>query len=142
MPASSDNDEVVLVDKGTSTAKKRPRADSSPVAVHRRNTPFELLSPIQLHNSTLTESAIEPQSDGDASSVADGVSDVGSSVTEVVRRRDKTKLACLKADQEEELAKCIARIKASKSDAYKGYEDPVIDYTKDPPTHYRFKCKQ
>ncbi|QRV90595.1 DNA polymerase [Ceratobasidium sp. AG-Ba] len=146
MPASSDDDDVVLVDKAFTT-KKRPRADSSPVAersrvvVHRRNTPFEPLSPIRLHDSTPTESVLEPQSDGDASSVADGVSDVGSSVTEVVRRRDKTKLARLKADQEDELAKCIARIKASKSDAYKGYEDPVIDHTKDPPTHYRFKCK-
>ncbi|QRV88662.1 alpha-glucosidase C [Ceratobasidium sp. AG-Ba] len=147
MAASSDDDDVVLVDRNPSPTKKQPRADSSPVVersrlvVQRRNTPFKPLSPIQLREPTPAESVQEPQSDGDMFSVADGASDVGSSITDVVWRRDKTKLARMKADREEELARCIARIKSSKSDAYKTFEDPVIDHSKDPPTHYRFQCK-
>ncbi|QRV78760.1 integrase core domain protein [Ceratobasidium sp. AG-Ba] len=147
LAANDDDDDLVIIDRSASPTKKRPRSDSSlvpehsRVVAHRRGTPFKSPSLFQSRASTPPESVIEPQSDGDTVSVADGVSEVGSSITEVIRRRDKTKVTRMKANLEDELAKCIARIKASKSDAYKAFEDPVIDYTKDPPTHYRFKCK-
>ncbi|QRV96425.1 alpha-glucosidase C [Ceratobasidium sp. AG-Ba] len=144
---TSDDEDIVVVTKSAPSTKKRPRADSSPIAersrivITRRGTPFQPLSPTPLRDPTPAASTAKSQSDGDNLSMADGVSEADSSVTAIVRRRDKTKVARLNADREEELAKCIARIKSSKSDAYKGFEDPIIDYTKDPPTHYRFKCK-
>ncbi|QRV88431.1 alpha-glucosidase C [Ceratobasidium sp. AG-Ba] len=129
--ATSDDDDVVVV----------TRSEHSRIVINRRGTPFEPPSPIQPRDSTPAVSTVESQSDGDNISLADGVSEAGSSVTEIIRRRDKTKVARLNADREDELAKCIAHIKVSKSDAYKTFEDPVIDHTKDPPTHYCFKCK-
>ncbi|QRV99739.1 alpha-glucosidase C [Ceratobasidium sp. AG-Ba] len=77
----------------------------------------------------------------DSAPVADGVSEVGSSVTANVKRRDQARIRRLNGIPERELAAAIGRIKASTCDAYTQFEDPVLDTRQDPPTHYHFKCK-
>ncbi|KAG8703141.1 hypothetical protein FRC08_003051 [Ceratobasidium sp. 394] len=73
-------------------------------------------------------------------SLADDGSNVDSVTT--IPCRNKTKNKHLKADPEAKLMACITHIKASKSNVYETFQDPIIDYKASPPTHYVFECKK
>ncbi|KAG9089746.1 hypothetical protein FRC06_001410, partial [Ceratobasidium sp. 370] len=115
---------------------KRGCADSSPVAEHSRiiiahkDTPFESDTPREM-----------TPAGSEVGTFSSGASDLGSTMTGQ-QRRNKTKLQRLNADPESELAACVIRIRESKSDAYREFEDPVIrQRVGGPPTHYEFTCK-
>lgn len=160
----------------TTRPAKRSRADSSPLAgaslqvfqshsriidalserlrvvVSRSNTPFELPAPR------------EPTPSASELGLSLGTSDAGSTTTAVIKRRDKTKLKRLNAqDPNTELhtyphkttcyhcffvlmsalGACIERIKESKSSTYSLFEYPTIEEKSNgPPTHYIFQCKK
>lgn len=138
-------------------------------ATERSATPFELPP----RDPTPTDSDLGIMSSGasDAGEISSGVSDTagmssaasetGSNVTfrDLPERRKNIKVKRMAADGEMELgmlcfriidillthitAACIARIKESKSLAYKFFEDPVIiQKGQERPTHYGFKCKK
>ncbi|KAG8721872.1 hypothetical protein FRC08_009395 [Ceratobasidium sp. 394] len=106
---------------------KRVREDSSP-------------PPARSQTVSGLDVGVPTPSEADTTSLADDGSDIDSVST--IPCRNKTKNKRLKADPEAELAACIIRIKASKSNAYETFKDPVINYKVSPPMHYAFECKR
>ncbi|KAG9124851.1 hypothetical protein FRC07_010002 [Ceratobasidium sp. 392] len=133
---SVDEGRTLRLALGGQSQRKRGRADSSPLSDRlrvfpRKQTPYEQSS----------SRSVTPATECEVNSQLGGEDDDGSTVAESIPRPDKTKAKRMRLAPEIELLESIARIKASKSPAYEGFKEPVIDRKHDPPTHHLFECK-
>ncbi|QRW02441.1 DNA polymerase [Ceratobasidium sp. AG-Ba] len=143
---TSDDEVVEDNTRGHSSAQKRPlkrRADSSPiqessrVIVKRRGATSRRATP---YAASVTRSSTPAGSEFNQSE-GDGRSDAGSMTTAAVTHRKKALIRRQANPPEIKLVQSIACNKASKSGAYAGYKEPVIDWTSgDPPTRHLFAC--
>ncbi|QRV83564.1 DNA polymerase [Ceratobasidium sp. AG-Ba] len=145
----SDEEIVAVEPRGRPIVKaqsgKRQRDESSPLnegsriviersAKHRRATPYASST----RASTPVGSTRAP-SEADVRSESGHVSET--SLAPTIARRTKTKLKRQEMPPEEELAAMIRRIASSKSTAYEGFSDPIIDWgSGTPPTRHIWTC--
>ncbi|KAG9097239.1 hypothetical protein FRC06_007805, partial [Ceratobasidium sp. 370] len=148
---TSDDEVVAIEPRGRPIIKARPtkrqRDDSSPleeqhqVIIERNTTATKHRRPTPYESSTRAPTpVISERAPSEAGLSESGHASEASSAP-TVPRRVKTKLKRQDNPPEQELQQMIKRIKTSKSDAYNGFSDPVIDWsTGNPPTRHIWTC--